>query len=191
MPAERAGRIRRLHRREDRLATLIGMALLADCARAGGLPWPGFPALSFPRAGKPAWPGGPDFNIAHCPGRVACAVAPAGVSIGVDLERAGSTTAAGLRLVATAAELDAFVGAGLTATDLWVTKEAVVNASGGRADRTARVRAAAAGGELDGAGYLIYRPVIAPDVSTAVAVSCEATVVVEEADALALLEGGP
>lgn len=104
-----------------------GLALLAHCGRVMNLP--PLSAILRPDGGKPHWPGGPDFSITHARGFAACAVAPPGLAIGIDLEPAGRVRPQSIRRVLTAAEERA-LDAGLDATRLWTAKEAVLKAAG-------------------------------------------------------------
>lgn len=184
---DKAARVLRLRRPELRLATVLGVALLQDCARAAGLPPPRAADLRFPEHGKPAWPSGPDFSISHAGGWVACALAPPGEQVGLDIEPAGAAEAAVLRLVAGEGELLAYRHAGLTATDLWTAKEAVVKLTGEGtlAARHARVGLEAA--ELAGRRYALSRPALAPGILCAVAASRPLPTVVRQAEADAVL----
>jgi len=110
------------------LDTLTGLALLVDCARLRSLPR--LSQLATPPGGKPCWPEGPDFSIAHAAGRVACAVAPPGVAIGVDLEPEDGVRLKSLRLVTSAAERAQVQAGALSAAALWTCKEAVLKAAG-------------------------------------------------------------
>ncbi len=104
-----------------------GLALLAHCGRTMVLP--PLSAIRRPDRGKPRWPGGPDFSISHARGFAACAVAPPGIAIGIDLEPAGRVRAETIRRVLSAAEERA-LDAGADATRLWTGKEAVLKAAG-------------------------------------------------------------
>jgi 4'-phosphopantetheinyl transferase len=147
---DKAARVLRLRRPELRLATVLGVALLQDCARAAGLSPPRAIDLLFPAHGKPAWPSGPDFSISHAGGWVACALAPPGVQVGLDIEPEGAAEVAVLRLVAEEGELHAYERAGLTATDLWTAKEAVVKLTGEGAAAARRARVDLEAAELAG-----------------------------------------
>ena len=111
-------------------ATLAGIDLLAHAARALGFPALDASRLEFPERGKPGWPGGPEFNISHAGGYVACA-ATRGVRVGIDLEVVGRVRPEVLRRVASTAELERFGRLADGATRLWTRKEAVLKAEGG------------------------------------------------------------
>lgn len=69
----------------QRLASLCGIVLAeAGITRLCGIPRLGI-GFEFPQQGKPALPGGPDFSISHCEGRVACAVSASSI-VGLDVE---------------------------------------------------------------------------------------------------------
>jgi phosphopantetheinyl transferase len=75
-------------------------------------------------------PDGPDFSITHSAGIAACAVAPAGLAIGIDIESVGRARNAAIGLVANDEERIALESGGITATGLWTAKEAVLKAAG-------------------------------------------------------------
>jgi len=188
---QRADRARALRDRADLAATLLGLALLLDCARAARLPPPGLAALGNAPSGKPVWPGGPDFSISHAAGRCACALAPPGLAVGLDIEARDAVSARALRLVAAERELAVHAEAGLSAVDLWVAKEAVAKAAGRGLDVVSRVRAGVGEATLDGRRFSILRPSIAPGVAAAVAVPRRCEIVLRERDGRSLLEAGP
>lgn len=122
-----------------------GLALLAHCGRVMDLP--PLSAIRRPDRGKPRWPGGPDFSITHARGFAACAVAPAGITIGIDLEPAGRVRLQSIRRVLTAAEERALVAGG-DATRLWTGKEAVLKAAGASLADAASVEVEGQGGRI-------------------------------------------
>lgn len=152
-------------------ATLLGLALLCDCAVAMGLAPPTPANLCFPTGGKPQWRGGPDFSISHAGGRVACALAPPGTVVGLDLEPRAAVSVADLRRVAGRGELQACLDAGLDPADLWTAKEAVAKAAGAGVRGLARVGLDGFAGCLDGREYTLLRPVLAADFSCTLAAS--------------------
>jgi phosphopantetheinyl transferase len=188
VPDALAARIRRMREMRDRMATLLGIALLLDCARAAGLdaPLPRF--LAFPWGGKPYWPCGPDFSIAHTAVRVGCALAPAGGSVGLDLEQRGSVAGAALRLVTSRCERDLYAAAGLSPDDLWTAKEAVLKAAGASASLAARVGLELESAQLQGTRYRLLRPTLAPDCCSTLAATQSADLALREAHAVQLLE---
>lgn len=191
LPPERAAAVARRNADADRASALAGMALLVSCARAAAFgPLP-LGQLDFPAGGKPAWPGGPVFSISNAAGRAACAVAPPGIDVGLDLERRGTATAESLRRVSSEEEQLLYEGAALTPTDLWVAKEAVTKAAGVSAAQAAQVRLELDSATLDGRRFLLRRPFIAEDIAAALASSEDLEVEIAPVDALALLGAGP
>lgn len=115
--------------RRTRTATATGLALLASCARAA----PAVPPLlrlAREASGRPYWPGGPGFSIAHAAGHAVCALATASCAVGVDLEAERATDLERLRLVTSVAERRAVQAGELSAAALWTCKEAVLKAAG-------------------------------------------------------------
>jgi hypothetical protein len=188
LPGDKEAGVSRLHDASARAASLLGIALLCDCAAAAGLAPPPAGALRFPQGGKPAWPSGPDFSISHAAGHVACAIAPAGVQVGLDIEPAGAAERAGLRRFATSVERAAFLAAGLTLTDLWTAKEAVAKAAGAGIAGVAEVSVTAATARFRGGEYVLARPDLVPGLHCTVAMST-AVPVVTRAVASGLLLG--
>ena len=183
LPAGQAARVARLRDPSARAASLLGIALLCDCAQAAGIepPLPG--DLRFPAGGKPGWPAGRDFSISHAGQHVACAMAPPGVRVGLDIEPAGAAERAGLRLVADEAEEEGICAAGLTATDLWTAKEAVAKLTGTGLTDVANVVVAAATARHGGLEYPLARPRLAPGLCCTVAMSAGSMVEVREVQA--------
>ena len=180
LPPDKAGHVARIKDAAARAASVMGIALLHDCARAAGLALPPPGTLRFPEGGKPAWPGGPDFSISHAAGRVACALAPPGIEVGLDIEPAGAAERAGLGRVASDAERLAMAQAGLTATELWTAKEAVAKLTGAGIAGVADVRVGAHDACYAGRRYVLARPDIAPGIRCAVASSAEVTLQLRE-----------
>jgi phosphopantetheinyl transferase len=180
LPPEKAAGVARMRSASARAASLLGIALLYDCAAAAGLARPPGGALRFPDGGKPAWPSGPDFSISHAAQHVACAIAPAGVQVGLDIEPAGAAERAGLRLLATESEHEAYAEAGLTTTDLWTAKEAVAKLVGAGIAVVAEVSVTAAVGRFRGREYMLARPDLAPGLRCTVAMSVALPVVTQE-----------
>lgn len=110
------------------IASLTVLALLARFA--GSCPQPPLSALQWSKRGKPRLPGGPEFSLTHSHGFAACAVAPRGLPIGIDLEPEGRAGADAIRHVASRVERAALASGLLTATALWTAKEAVIKAAG-------------------------------------------------------------
>lgn len=155
LPRARAALLRRRLAAGSGLESLTGLALLAGCATAAGLP--PLSHLTWSRRGKPGWPEGPSFSIAHANGYAACAVAPPGVAIGVDIESAGRVQGRTLRLVTTPAERAQVQGGVMDATALWTCKEAVLKAAGAGLADVRRVTIDGDRGHLDGACFHLSR----------------------------------
>lgn len=133
------------------MESLIGLALLANLLAPYTLP--SLRCLRWTPLGKPVLPDGPDFSITHSGGFVACAVASRGLSVGIDLEPADRARPAAVRRIAAADERMALENGSVTATELWVAKEAVLKAAGaGLADiRRVHVRSDVA--SFDGSDF--------------------------------------
>ncbi len=180
LPPRKAAVVARMLSASARASSLLGIALLYDCAAAAGLAHPPGGALRFPDGGKPAWPSGPDFSISHAAQHVACAMAPPGVQVGLDIEPAGAAERGGLRLLATDSEHEAYLEAGLTTTDLWTAKEAVAKLVGAGVAVVAEVSVTAATARFRGREYLLARPDLAPGLRCTVAMSVASPVVTRE-----------
>jgi len=191
LPAERRLRLGRLRLQEDRVATLAGLVLLQDCARAAGLVPPPLDALAWLTSGKPVWPDGLDFSISHAAGRVGCALAPAGMRVGLDLEGCGSAPAAGLRRVLQAQECAQARQSGGDATALWVAKEAVLKAAGSSIAAAGAVAVAADHAMFAGVRWWLLRPTLAPSHVAAVAMDRDSALQIASRDVEALLAAGP
>jgi phosphopantetheinyl transferase len=137
------------------LESLTGLALLAACAQY--LPLPPISLLCESPGGKPRWPDGPDFSIAHATGRAVCAIAPPGVAIGVDLESAHGVNPDSLRLVTSAAERAQMAAGSMSAAVLWTSKEAVLKAAGAGFVDAGQVEIEAAVAHYAGRSYHLER----------------------------------
>lgn len=155
LPRARAAALSRRLAVGTGLESLTGLALLAGCARAARLPQ--LSQLTWSRRGKPGWPHGPSFSIAHSGGYAVCAVAPAGVGIGVDIESAGRVRDAMLRLVTSRGERAQVASGLMDATALWTCKEAVLKAAGAGLADVRRVAIDGDTGSLDGSRYRLLR----------------------------------
>lgn len=155
LPRARAASLARELEAGRGLETLTGLALLAGCVRLRSLP--PLSALAAHPGGKPCWPEGPDFSIAHAAGRVACAVAPPGVAIGVDLEPEDGVQLESLRLVTSAAERAQVQAGALSAAALWTCKEAVLKAAGNGVAAAAQVEIEGLIGRHAGRDYHLER----------------------------------
>jgi phosphopantetheinyl transferase len=168
--------------------SLLGLALLVDCARAAGRLPPGPGDVEATAGGKPRWKGGPDFSISHAGGRVACALATGQGCVGLDIEPCEAVSAENLRLVATAAELEQFAAAGLGPADLWTAKEAVIKAAGATVATIDRVAVSPVRARLDGVDYLLLRATLAPGLACTLATQTPARLSVVQVDACQVLE---
>lgn len=184
-----AARLARVRDPGARRCTLLGLLLLRDCARAAGLGGPAATELAFPAGGKPRWCGGPDFSISHAGGRVACALAPPGVRVGLDMEQSADVTWQGLRLVMREAEFADYAAAGLDAAALWTAREATLKAAGASLRDLRRVAVGRERAQLDGECFLLSRPQLAPGFACALAATGEPRVRIAEVDAASLLDG--
>jgi 4'-phosphopantetheinyl transferase len=110
------------------LESLAALALLASLTPVCRLP--SLSSLQWTPAGKPCFPGGPEFSLTHSRGFAACAVAPRGLRVGIDIEPADRARAASIALVAGDAERKAIDEGALSPTELWTAKEAVLKAAG-------------------------------------------------------------
>lgn len=187
LPPDKATRVAGIEDRSARVASLIGVALLHDCAEAAGLEKARPGSLQFPAGGKPSWAGGPDFSISHAAGHVACAMAPPGVRVGLDIEPAGAADGAALRLVASDAERDALAAERLTATDLWTAKEAVAKLVGSGIAGVAEVHVGSGAALYRGCTYVLARPALASGLNCTVAMSEAVPIAVREVSLSRLL----
>jgi phosphopantetheinyl transferase len=188
LPDALAARVGRMREAPDRAATLLGMALLAHCARVAGLEPPRPRELSFPARGKPVWPAGPDFSISHSAARAGCALAPKDNRVGLDIEQRGTAAGSGLRLVASGRERTLYESSGLTLDDLWTAKEAVLKAAGAGATQAGEVILEVDSALLWGVRYALLRPVVASDCSCTLAATRPVDLSVREVDAASLLD---
>lgn len=158
LPRARATALSRRLAAGSGLESLTGLALLADCTRAARLP--ALSQLTWSQRGKPGWPGGPSFSIAHAGGYAVCAVAPPGIDIGVDIESADRVRAATLRLVTTERERAQVESGAMDATALWTCKEAVLKAAGAGLSDVRRVSIDGDIGRFEGASYQLLRQLL-------------------------------
>jgi phosphopantetheinyl transferase len=188
LPDALAARVGRMREASDRAATLLGMALLAHCARVAGLEPPLPCSLVFPAQGKPLWPAGLDFSISHSAARAGCALAPMDTRVGLDIEQRGTAAGNGLRLVASDREKSLYESSGLTLDDVWTAKEAVLKAAGAGATEAGEVGLQVDSALLRGVRYVLLRPFVATDCSCTLAATRPAGLSVREADAASLLD---
>ncbi|HKX60105.1 MAG TPA: 4'-phosphopantetheinyl transferase superfamily protein [Steroidobacteraceae bacterium] len=134
------------------LASLTALALLAGFAATRKTP--PLDCLAWTASGKPHFSGGPSISFTHSRGFAACAVAPRGLDVGIDLEPANRARAAAVGQVAGATERRALAEGLVSPTGLWVAKEAVLKAAGiGLAD----IRKVELGRRRARLGGVVYR----------------------------------
>jgi 4'-phosphopantetheinyl transferase len=120
-----------------RQRSLLGSRLLQLGLQRVGAPATSFASLHHPRGAKPCIDPPYEFSLAHCEGRVGCAVTT-GSPVGLDVEHLGSLTAGSSGLYLAPAER-AWAGDDSTRFYvLWTRKEAVAKAAGLRGLRDLR-----------------------------------------------------
>lgn len=151
LPESRALELaRRLSQRRG-VETLTVLALLAGLTAACGLP--PLSRLMWAPGGRPHFREGPAFSLAHSRGFAACAVAPPGLEIGVDLEPADRARSEAVRLIADEAERKALDSGSITPTEFWTAKEAVLKAAGAGLADISRVAVRGQGARFAGVDY--------------------------------------
>jgi hypothetical protein len=108
--------------------SLTALALLASLTAVCQLP--SLRSIHWTPGGKPRFPDGPEFSLTHSRGFAACAVAPHGLRVGIDIEPDDRACAASVALVADDAEQKAMDEGIFSPTGLWTAKEAVLKAAG-------------------------------------------------------------
>ena len=131
LPAERRAQLAEWPEAAARHRSLLGSRLLRDGLKRLGFAAGSLASLRYSRHGKPALDLPVHFSLAHCVGRVVCALSTAG-PVGVDIEPIGELTAAQFGKYLTAEER-AWAGVDPRRFySLWTRKEAVVKAAGSR-----------------------------------------------------------
>jgi len=97
------------------MESLTVLALLAGLTSVCRLP--SLASLQWTPGGKPCFPGGPEFSLTHSRGFAACAVAPPGLNVGIDIEPADRARAASVALIAGDAERKAIDEGALSPTE--------------------------------------------------------------------------
>lgn len=114
-----------------RLRSLLGMRLLRAGLLQLGHRADALSSLRYSAHGKPALALPLDFSLAHCAGRVLCAISTSG-PVGVDIEPVNTRAPASSRLYLSPRERE-WVGVSASRfVSLWTQKEAVVKAGGTR-----------------------------------------------------------
>lgn len=129
LPAARRAQLEGWPDSDARRRSLLGSRLLRDGLLRMGYPADSLVSLRYAEHGKPTLDLPLDFSLAHCAGRILCAISTRG-PIGVDIEPVGELTAAEFRIYLSARER-AWAGADARRFyALWTRKEAVVKAAG-------------------------------------------------------------
>lgn len=129
LPPERQRRIRSWPERRDRQRSLLGSRLLGEGLRRLGHPLAALATLRHPPRARPTLALPLQFSVAHCAGRIVCALSTRG-PVGIDVEALGRLTARDFPLYFNPAERE---WAGLSAHrfySVWTRKEAVAKAAG-------------------------------------------------------------
>ena len=128
VPAARLAVVARQRQPRDRVARLLGSALLAAAARRHGLafdPW----SVQYPQGGPLYWPGWPVCSLSHSADHVVLLLGPE-APVGVDVESPGAVSAADLRLALPVSLREAVAAGTVDATDAWMQAEAALKAAG-------------------------------------------------------------
>jgi 4'-phosphopantetheinyl transferase len=129
LPPERRRRICRWPERRDRQRSLLATRLLGESLRRLGHPPAALATLRHPPHSRPTLDLPLQFSVAHCTGRIACAVSMHG-AVGIDVEALGRLRAGDFSLYLNPAER---AWAGQSARrfySVWTRKEAVAKAAG-------------------------------------------------------------
>lgn len=112
-----------------RLRSLLGSRLLREGLARLGYQAGALSGLRYPHHGKPTLDLPLDFSLAHCAGRILCALSTEGC-VGVDVEAIGTLTAAQFGLYLRTREREWAGSDPQRFYGLWTRKEAVVKAAG-------------------------------------------------------------
>lgn len=115
---------------EARRRTLAGLWLLDHGLRARGFDDGALARLGFSADGRPEIDGGPPFNISHSEALVACAIAPEGAAIGLDVEARRPRSPTRLARLLSGDERAIALADPPRFFDYWCAREATVKASG-------------------------------------------------------------
>ena len=129
LPTERQRRIRSWPERRDRQRSLLASRLLVESLRRLGHARSALATLRYPPRSRPTLDLPLQFSLAHCAGRIACAVSTHG-TIGIDVEALAGLGAHDFPLYLNPAER---AWAGQCARrfySVWTRKEAVAKAAG-------------------------------------------------------------
>ncbi|MGQ0619042.1 MAG: 4'-phosphopantetheinyl transferase family protein [Panacagrimonas sp.] len=129
LPAARRAQLQAWPDANARRRSLLGSRLLREGLLRLGHPPDALGGLRYPDRAKPTLDLPLDFSIAHCAGRILCALSAEG-PVGVDVEAIGVLTAAGFGLYFTAHEREWAGSDPQRFYTLWTRKEAVVKAAG-------------------------------------------------------------
>jgi phosphopantetheinyl transferase len=167
LPEQRKSSFARRSANATGMESVTGLALLASLSSTGRIP--PLRCLQWTSRGKPWLPDGPDFSITHSAGIAACAVAPPGLAIGIDIESVGRARNAAIGLVASDEERIALESGGITATELWTAKEAVLKAAGAGLADIGQVRVHDGRARFAGVAYYVQSFPLTGDVLLTVA----------------------
>jgi 4'-phosphopantetheinyl transferase len=129
LPPERRTRIGSWPDPRDRQRSLLGSRLLGEGLRRLGHPLAALATLRYPPRSRPTLDLPLQFSLAHCTGRIVCAVSTRG-PVGIDVEALGCLRARDFPLYLNPAER---AWAGRSARrfySVWTRKEAVAKAAG-------------------------------------------------------------
>ena len=130
LPPAYRGRLDRMRSIEARRRTLAGLWLLDHGLRARGFDDGALARLGFSVDGRPEIDGGPAFNISHSEALVACAIAPDGSAIGLDVEVRRPRSPTRLARLLSGDERAIALADPPRFFDYWCAREATVKASG-------------------------------------------------------------